>query len=679
MSKVIIIDKQLQKSILFERELLSKLRNPFIVNLTYSFQDYDYLYLVLDYLNGGDLRYNICRMKHFSEKQTKFFISCLILGLEYIHSYNIIHRDIKPENLLLDSKGYLRITDFGISKKEQKYNRNNISGTPGYMAPEVLNGKNHNRDVDYYAMGVIGYELMIGKRPYNGKTRKEIREQMITKKAHIKKEQIPKNWTKTSADFFNKLLIFKSENRLGHNNINEIKNHEWLSDIDWKLLFMKKIISPYIPNNKEGNYDKKYCNLDEREGYDTLHRYYDILSSPEYNNIFINFTYYPLADIEEKKKKENEKLNNYAKKDKIKIKNYINHKRYLSNDYSSDLSFKVFCLNALTNRDQNNKLNFKVLSNNNLLLTQKKIDSQKNCYFIKSNKRKSSKSSSPKKTSNKKPKINLHRNLIKIKNNGILTINYNNNNNLKKHKIIGKMKLTKKMVTKINYLKIPGEKYIHSSRKSNNMFLKILNNNFFNIKDENNSQRNHSLSNNNLNYISRSRRTISESPKSMIQSDKKFKRKSKIENLRKKLHLNVSHGIKINIHKNNKSTSRIFSPSLKSKIITSQKNLNYSKNQINSLLMKNQTPSREIKKIIIRKIVPFTLFQNNQIRPKKSNKKSNLSLKICDKKLSNITNLFNDSLSTNEKSIYRHRRHLSNSNKISNNILNKLIGITKNK
>ena len=114
MSKVKIIDKKSQKSVLFERELLSRIRNSFIVNLIYSFQDSENLYLVMDFLKGGDLRYHICKNRHITEEQTKFFLGCLTLGLEYIHSHNLIHRDIKPENLLMDSMGYLRITDFGI-------------------------------------------------------------------------------------------------------------------------------------------------------------------------------------------------------------------------------------------------------------------------------------------------------------------------------------------------------------------------------------------------------------------------------------------------------------------------------------------------------------------------------------------------------------------------------------
>ena len=112
MSKVKIIDRRSEKSIKAEREFLSQLRHPFIVNMNCAFQDFENLYLVMDLLTGGDLRYHICKIRRFSENKTKFFIACLILGLEYIHSNNIIHRDIKPENLVLDDRGYLRITDF---------------------------------------------------------------------------------------------------------------------------------------------------------------------------------------------------------------------------------------------------------------------------------------------------------------------------------------------------------------------------------------------------------------------------------------------------------------------------------------------------------------------------------------------------------------------------------------
>lgn len=120
----------------------------------------------MDLLKGGDLRYHISRNRKFSEKQTKFFVACMLVGLEYLHLNNILHRDIKPENIVLQNNGYLRITDLGIARYRRKDNANDTSGTPGYMAPEVMCRQNHGFGVDYYAVGVIAYECMMGRRPY---------------------------------------------------------------------------------------------------------------------------------------------------------------------------------------------------------------------------------------------------------------------------------------------------------------------------------------------------------------------------------------------------------------------------------------------------------------------------------------------------------------------------------
>ena len=148
----------------------------------------------------------------------EFFISCMLTGLDYIHSKNVIHRDIKPENLVLDDKGYVKITDFGIAKvhNPNSNNSNETSGTPGYMAPEVMKGHNHNFVVDLFAVGVIGYEFMLGHRPYNGRSRKEIKDQMMNKEIQIKLNEIPNGWSEDSADFFNRLLIRKPESILGY-------------------------------------------------------------------------------------------------------------------------------------------------------------------------------------------------------------------------------------------------------------------------------------------------------------------------------------------------------------------------------------------------------------------------------------------------------------------------------
>ena len=297
MSKVKIIDNQNIKNIKNERDLLSKLNHPFIVNMHFSFQNSNYLYLVIDLLTGGDLRYHLFHRKSFNEEQSKFFISCVILGLEYCHSNLIIHRDIKPENVILDSYGYAHITDFGIAKMQQPNNSNETSGTPGYMAPEVLFGRNHTTVADYFACGVMCYEFMKGVKPYLGKNRKEIKEKIKEREIKLDKRNLKEGWSLEAADFINQLLQRQANRRLGYQGgINELKKHPWLKNIDWKDLYNGKVTSPFIPVGEE-NYEYKFCTAVERKGEDTEERYKEIIKSDEYTNIFNDYYYFNRYDI----------------------------------------------------------------------------------------------------------------------------------------------------------------------------------------------------------------------------------------------------------------------------------------------------------------------------------------------------------------------------------------------
>lgn len=160
----------------------------------------------MDLLLGGDLRYHIARRRKFTMETTRFFIACLVHALEAVHSQLIIHRDIKPENLVFDNEGYLRLTDFGVARILSPDNASETSGTPGYMAPEVMCRQNHGLAADYFAVGVIAYECMMGERPYKGRTRKDIRDQILFRQVSIKKSDIPTGWNERAADFVNKCL-----------------------------------------------------------------------------------------------------------------------------------------------------------------------------------------------------------------------------------------------------------------------------------------------------------------------------------------------------------------------------------------------------------------------------------------------------------------------------------------
>ena len=414
MSKVKIIDKKSIKSINSERELLSELYSPFIVNMHYAFQDKEYLYLVMDLLPGGDLRYHISIHKKFSEEQTRFFICGIILSLEYIHSKGIIHRDIKPENLVLDEKGYIRLTDFGIAKKNLEDNSSETSGTPGYMSPEVINSKNHSFPADYFALGVIGYEFMKGNRPYKGKNRKEIKEQMNERQAQITLKEIIKNnyenveninegenWSKESIDFINKLLIRNPEERLGFGGVQDLKQHLWLKYYPWNLMYNKALPPPFIPSDK-GNYDEKYCKGVDYIGEETKLRYEEIFLEENYDSCFKEFYY----NIDEDKKrideiifmsnnknatKESNANKNMSRRNiKINIDNNLENKIYSPKSKNKNMKLKE----RRIKNNENKKSNFILINFNINNITNNNIEKKKinNFFFNNKNNIKSIKS-----------------------------------------------------------------------------------------------------------------------------------------------------------------------------------------------------------------------------------------------------------------------------------------------
>jgi serine/threonine protein kinase len=356
MSKLKIIDKKSEKSINSEREFLSKLNHPFIVNMHYAFQDSDNLYLVMDLLNGGDLRYHISRYRKFSEEQTRFFIANIIYGLEYIHNNNVIHRDLKPENLVLDENGYVRITDFGIAKENMPDNSSETSGTPGYMAPEVMKSKNHSFPVDFFAVGVIGYEFMIGNRPYCGRNRKEIKEQMLSRAVEINQRNIPKGWSLESADFINKLLERKEAKRLGFKEgAKELMKHHWLKYYPWEELKSKTLLAPFIPD-PQNNFDKNYCDSIDKISEETKNRYKEIYCNVNFKKVFENF-YFDEDKIVRETKEQKEKEDNIKedKEQKEKIKNK-NSSLDITNKNTNNYSQKYNINNSVGYNHSNNNI-----------------------------------------------------------------------------------------------------------------------------------------------------------------------------------------------------------------------------------------------------------------------------------------------------------------------------------
>ena len=486
MSKVKIIDKKSIKSINSERDLLSELYSPYIVNMYYAFQDKEYLYLVMDLLPGGDLRYHISIHKKFSEEQTRFFICGIILSLEYIHSKGIIHRDIKPENLVLDAKGYVRLTDFGIAKKIKEDNSNESSGTPGYMSPEVLNSKNHSFPADYFALGVIGYEFKKGERPYKGKNRKEIKDKINKEQIQLTmNEQIKnnyqdidninsgENWSKESINFINNLLMRNPEERLGYKGINELKQHLWLKYYPWNLIKNKALPSPFIPSDS-GNFDDKYCKGEDYIGEETKIRYVEILSKVNYDNCFKDFYY----SIDGDNKRKNEMLLLSNKKEEN---NEINKSININKDNNIRKNENKKIIEKKIKNHENKKSNFILINFNINNITNNNIEGKKvnNFYLKPKNNTKTIKNEKLKNILSQL--MNQNHKIIKS---DLSILNFNNNHhrsfsllndtNLKTKNIRNKLipynnrlipKYPKKDLSNIYLLKIRNTKKIESKKK----------------------------------------------------------------------------------------------------------------------------------------------------------------------------------------------------------------------
>ena len=291
MSKVKIYLKKSLSYILSERIILSKLHYSLIANLNFSFQDKEFLYLILDYLPGGDLRYYMTTKMVFNESQIKFMIANLLLSLRYIHSNNILHRDIKPSNLVFDDKGYLHLTDFSISHKIRAGKPIlSKSGTPGYISPEVLLNKPQNFCSDFFSVGVICYELLMGKQPFKGKNKKKIAEKILYKNIKLTKKDIPENYNIMIGDFINKLLKRNARERLGTKSIDEIINHPWLEGVEWEIIESKLVDSdsiPFIPSVGD-NFDSTSANEKDDMNMDNYDKY---LKKVNESGFFKNYYY----------------------------------------------------------------------------------------------------------------------------------------------------------------------------------------------------------------------------------------------------------------------------------------------------------------------------------------------------------------------------------------------------
>uniref|UniRef100_A0A8C7KZC2 non-specific serine/threonine protein kinase n=1 Tax=Oncorhynchus kisutch TaxID=8019 RepID=A0A8C7KZC2_ONCKI len=229
-----------------ERDILVEVNHPFIVRLHYAFQTEGKLYLILDFLRGGDLFTRLSKEVMFTEEDVKFYLAELALALDHLHGLGIIYRDLKPENILLDEEGHIKLTDFGLSKESIDHENKAYSfcGTVEYMAPEVVNRRGHTLSADWWSYGVLMFEMLTGTLPFQGKDRKETMTMILKAKLGM-----PQFLSQDAQSLLRNLFKRNPGNRLGAgpDGVEEIKRHSLFSTIDWNKLFRRELHPPFKP------------------------------------------------------------------------------------------------------------------------------------------------------------------------------------------------------------------------------------------------------------------------------------------------------------------------------------------------------------------------------------------------------------------------------------------------
>ena len=389
MKKEVLTQKNQVMHIRSEQLIMSKIKSPWIVDLKASFQEDDYLYLVMEFLPGGDFMSLLIKKDILTEDEARFYTAELILAIDSIHKLDCIHRDIKPDNILIDKNGHIKLSDFGLAKvsdnlyenfKNNKFNKDKLThqknyscvGTAYYVAPEVLNKSGYGKDIDWWSVGVIFFEMLVGYAPFCSEETKEVCYKVINWKKYLK---IPDEIvvSEEAEDLINK-MINNQEERLGKNGIEEIKAHPFFKGIDWDNIRNTK--APFIPDIKN-DCDTKYFEhfeieepfyppkkkFKKRKDIEFLgYTYKDGIEDLYNNENEINEFYKKIIEkynIKEKEKDNLILLNNKGKKDKnnnkinlLKINNNRNNTNEQKNtNLNANKSF------VLRMKKQNNKIN----------------------------------------------------------------------------------------------------------------------------------------------------------------------------------------------------------------------------------------------------------------------------------------------------------------------------------
>ncbi|KAJ6748976.1 SERINE/THREONINE-PROTEIN KINASE [Salix purpurea] len=279
LKKADMIRKNAVESILAERDILISVRNPFVVRFFYSFTCRENLYLVMEYLNGGDLYSLLRNLGCLDEDVARVYIAEVVLALEYLHSLRVVHRDLKPDNLLIAHDGHIKLTDFGLSKvglinstndlsgpavsgtsmlvddepqlptsehQQERRKKRSAVGTPDYLAPEILLGTGHGTTADWWSVGVILFELIVGIPPFNAEHPQTIFDNILNCK--IPWPRVPEAMSPEAHDLIDRLLTEDPHQRLGARGASEVKQHVFFKDINWDTLARQK--AAFVPSSE---------------------------------------------------------------------------------------------------------------------------------------------------------------------------------------------------------------------------------------------------------------------------------------------------------------------------------------------------------------------------------------------------------------------------------------------
>eukprot|EP00747_Dinoflagellata_sp_TGD_P211378 gnl/TRDRNA2_/TRDRNA2_84607_c0_seq3.p1 gnl/TRDRNA2_/TRDRNA2_84607_c0~~gnl/TRDRNA2_/TRDRNA2_84607_c0_seq3.p1 ORF type:complete len:321 (+),score=77.80 gnl/TRDRNA2_/TRDRNA2_84607_c0_seq3:123-1085(+) len=246
LKKAAIIKMKQVDHLASEKAILASLKHPFIVNLFGTFHDPRYVYLLLEYVVGGEFFTHLRKAGRFDNDTSRFYAAGIASIFDYCHSKSIIYRDLKPENILLMSDGYLKLTDFGFAKVIE-HRTYTLCGTPEYIAPEVLLNKGHGKPVDWWTLGILIYEMIVGYPPFVDEDPMGIYQKILSGKIVF-----PKLFDKHAKDLVKKLLTADLGKRYGNlkNGSDDIKNCKWFKELSWEQLLAKSITAPYKPQVK---------------------------------------------------------------------------------------------------------------------------------------------------------------------------------------------------------------------------------------------------------------------------------------------------------------------------------------------------------------------------------------------------------------------------------------------